>query len=114
MEPKNYSRKITETYEDKKTNKIQKSVKTDNSSAIIDSSFELSLDYIIAKEEKPEIKTKIPGFDDIKIPTFLNDFTAIPKYRKSLNTNYKKLKDELSPPELAKLYLIYIKNLNEQ
>ncbi len=113
MEHKNYSTKITETNLDNKTNKIHKSDETDNSSAIIDSSFELSFDYLIAKEVKPEIKAKIPGFDDIKIPTFLNDLTPNPKAKQHIN-NYKKLKEELGSPELAKLYLIDIKNLNEQ
>ena len=73
MEPKNYTMKKTKTFLGKKTKKIHKSEEIDNSSTIIDSTNELSSDYLLSLE-KPEIKSKIPGFDDIKIPTFLNEF----------------------------------------
>ena len=119
MEAKDFSRKTTKTFLGKKTSKINKSEenfktdKTDSSSVAIDATFELSFDNFISLGEKPIIKNKIPGFDDIKIPTFLNDLTPNPKAKQHIN-NYKKLKEELGSPELAKLYLIDIKNLNEQ
>ena len=111
MEPKNYSMKKTKTFLGKKIKKIHKSEEIDNSSTIIDSTNEVSLDYLLSLEEKPEIKCKIPGFDDIKIPTFLNDFIVNPNDKKTLN-NYNKIKEEFGSSELAKLYLIDIKKLN--
>ena len=111
MEPKNYSKKKTKTFLGKKTKKIHKSEEIDNSSTIIDSTNELSSDYLSSLEEKPENKSKIPGFDDIKIPTFLNDFIVNPNDKKTLN-NYNKIKEEFGSSELVKLYLIDIKNLN--
>ena len=110
MEPKNYSKKKTKTFLGKKTKKIHKSEEIDNSSTLIDSTNELSSDYLLSLE-KPEIKSKIPGFDDIKIPTFLNDFIVNPNDKKTLN-NYNKIKEEFGSSELVKLYLIDIKNLN--
>ena len=119
MEAKDFSRKTTKTFLGKKTSKINKSeenYKTDetyNSSAVIDATFELSFDNFISLGEKPIIKNKIPGFDDIKIPTFLNNFSANPKAKKTLK-NYNKIKEDLGSPELEELYLIDIRKIIAQ
>ena len=119
MEIKDFSRKTTKTFFVIETSKINKSEEnyktdeTDNSSAVIDATFELSFDDFISLGEKPIIKNKIPGFDDIKIPTFLNNFSANPKAKKTLK-NYNKIKEDLGSPELAELYLIDIRKIIAQ
>ena len=113
METKNDSAKKTKTFLGKKTNKMHKSDEIDNSSSIMDTTFELSSDNLLSLEEKSEHKRKIPGFDDIKIPTFLNDFIITPKAKKVLD-NYNKIKEELGSSELVKLYLIDIKKIKYQ
>ena len=119
MEAKDFSRKTIKTFLGKKTCKINKSEEnfktdeTDSSPAAIDATFELSFDNFISLEEKPVIKNKIPGFDDIKIPTFLNDFIITPKAKKVLD-NYNKIKEELGSSELVKLYLVDIKKIKYQ
>ena len=92
---------------------MHKSDEIDNSSSIMDTTFELSSDNLLSLEEKSEIKRKIPGFDDIKIPTFLNNFSANPKAKKTLK-NYNKIKEDLGSPELAELYLIDIRKIIAQ
>lgn len=113
MEPKNDCAKKTKTFLGKKTNKMHKSDETDNSSSIMDTTFELSSDNLLSLEEKSEHKRKIPGLDDIKIPAFLNDFIITPKAKKVLH-NYNKIKEELGSSELVKLYLIDIKKIKYQ
>ena len=119
MEPKEDSMKITKKFLGKKTNKMHKSEETyksddtDNSTAKIDTSIELSSDNLLSLEEKPKTKVKIPRFDDLKIPSFLNDFKVNNSAKNILNS-YNKIKEELGSPELAKLYLIDIKKLKKQ
>ena len=52
MEPKNDCAKKTKTFLGKKTNKMHKSDETDNSSSIMDTTFELSSDNLLSLEEK--------------------------------------------------------------
>ena len=116
MERKEESGKINNSLLGKKTKKDHKleenykSEDTDISSALIDTTAEISSDNLISLEEKSEFNGKIPGFDDLKIPAFLNDF----KMNKTVNRaikNYNKMKEVLGSPELAKLYLIDINRI---
>ena len=87
---------------DKENSKINE---TNKDSILFETSTELSVDNLITLEEKIE---NIPGLDDIKIPSFLNDKCSdIDKKLK----NYYKTKKELGSSELAKLYLIDINRL---
>ena len=93
------------TKKNRKSEEIYISDEADISSALMDTTAELSFDNHISLEEKSELKGKIPGFDDLKIPAFFNDF----KINKDVNNaikKYNKIKRELGSPELAKLYLI--------
>ena len=87
---------------------------TDKVSFLSETSAEYSGDNIISLEEKTVDKTKIPGFDDIKIPSFLNDIKI--KNDSSLNKtieDYNKIKEELGSPELVQLYLVDINRIYE-
>ena len=106
------SGKINNSFQGNKTkdnHKFQENIKSDeleSSSFIMDTTAE---NHIFGKE-KSEFKGKIAGFDDIKIPSFLNDF----KINKNVNidiNDYNKMKAEFGSPELAKLYLVDINKL---
>ena len=87
---------------------------TDKVSFLSETSAEYSGDNIISLEEKTVDKTKIPGFDDIKIPSFLSDIKI--KKDSSLNKtieDYNKIKEELGSPELVQLYLVDINRIYE-
>ena len=93
------------TKKNHKSEEIYISDEADISTALMDTTTELSFENLISLEEKSELKGKIPGFDDLKIPAFFNDF----KINKDVNNaikKYNKIKRELGSPELAKLYLI--------
>ena len=90
-----------------------KSKEIDKTSSLLETSAEISSDNLISLEEKSEFKEKIPGFDDLKIPGFLNDFKCNKKIDKSIEEYYK-IKEELGSPELAELYLIDINRLFEE
>ena len=96
------------------TNDSYKSEETDKASFLSETSAEYSGDNIISLEEKTVDKTKIPGFDDIKIPSFLSDIKI--KKDSSLNKtieDYNKIKEELGSPELVQLYLVDINRIYE-
>ena len=87
---------------------------TDKVSFLSETSAEYSGDNIISLEEKTVDKTKIPGFDDIKIPSFLSDIKI--KKDSLLNKtieDYNKIKEELGSPELVQLYLVDINRIYE-
>ena len=87
---------------------------TDKVSFLSETSAEYSGDNITSLEEKTVDKTKIPGFDDIKIPSFLSDIKI--KKDSSLNKtieDYNKIKEELGSPELVQLYLVDINRIYE-
>ena len=65
---------------------------------------EFSSDIFIL-DENSEKEQKIIGFDDIKIPSFLNDIQKDENIDKLLQ-NYYKIKEELGSPELVELYLV--------
>ena len=90
-----------------------KSKEIDKTSSLLETSAELSSENLICLEEKPEFKDKIPGFDDIKIPSFLNDFKCNKKIDKKIE-DYFKIKEELGSSDLAELYLIDINRLYEE
>ena len=116
MEGNIESRRNNVSFLGKKTRKSNKdaqykSYKADNSSQFLDIATKSSSDNNISLENNTEFKMKIPGFDDIKIPSFLNDFTD------NININnafkrYSKMKEEFG--ELAKLYLIDINKIYKQ
>ena len=95
--------------------KIKNPLKTDENlkleeskdSILFETSTELSIDNSINVDERNE---KLPGLDDIKIPSFLNDININSDRNKRIK-NYYKIKKELCSNELAKLYLIDIKRL---
>ena len=97
--------------------KIEESYKyeeTDKSSLLFDTSADLSLKNNLSLDEKTEnYKIRISGFDNIKIPPFLNDKIK-PKNSKKTIKNYYKMKNELGSDELARLYLIDFNRLIEQ
>ena len=97
--------------------KIEESYKyeeTDKSSLLFDTSADLSLENNLSLDEKTEnYKIRISGFDNIKIPPFLNDKIK-PKNSKKTIKNYYKMKNELGSDELARLYLIDFNRLIEQ
>jgi hypothetical protein len=119
MESKAESRKKDNSFLGKKTRKGDKIedrykiYETDNSSQLLDTTAELSSDNIISLEENSEFKKKLPGFDDLKIPSFLNDFKINENVNKAIK-KYSKMKDEFGSSEMAKLYLIDITRLYEQ
>ena len=87
---------------DKENSKINE---TNKDSFLFETSTELSVDNSITLEEKVD---NIPGFDDINIPSFLNDKCSDIDNKLK---NYYKTKKELGSNELAKLYLIDISRL---
>ena len=119
MESNAESRKKDNSFLGKKTRKGDKIedrykiYETDNSSQLLDTTAELSSDNIISLEENSEFKKKLPGFDDLKIPSFLNDFKINENVNKAIK-KYSKMKDEFGSSEMAKLYLIDITRLYEQ
>ena len=95
-------------------NEIPKKEDINKDSIIFESSTDLSMDNLINLEEKYEcISKKVPGLDDIKIPSFFNDITKYKDIDKKIK-NYFKTKKELGSNELAKLYLIDINRLYEE
>ena len=116
MEGNLESRRNNISFLGKKTRKSNKddqykSYEADNSSQILDISAESSSDNTISLENNREFKKKIPGFDDIKIPSFLNDFTDNVNINNAFK-RYSKMKEEFG--ELAKLYLIDINKIYKQ
>ena len=94
------------------TNDSYKYEETDKVSFLSETSAEYSGDNIISLEEKTVDKTKIPGFDDIKIPSFLNDIKKDSSLNKTIE-DYNKIKEELGSPELVQLYLVDINRIYE-
>ena len=119
MELKEESRKNLNLLLGKKTNRNKKeeecsqSQYSEKGSFSLETSAELSSDNLLSLEEKQDNKSKkIIGFDDIKIPGFLNDCKINKKIDKAIKS-YFKIKEELGSPELTKLYLIDINRLYE-
>ena len=103
----------------KKTNRYKKdeecsqSQYSEKGSSSLETSAELSSDNLLSLEEKQDNKfNKISGFDDIKIPGFLNDCKKNKKIDNAIKSYYK-IKEELGSQELTKLYLIDINRLYE-
>ena len=94
--------------EKKKNNKKNK-----KDSLLFETSTDISSSNLISLEEKTDNILKIPSFDDIIIPSFLNDFTKYNVINRKIK-NYYKLEKEIGSPELAKLYLIDVKRLYEE
>ena len=119
MELKEESRKNVNFFIGKKTNRYKKEEECSQSqfsekgSFSLETSAELSSDNLLSLEEKEDNKfKKIPGFDDIKIPGFLNDCKINKKIDKAIKSYYK-IKEELGSQELTNLYLIDINRLYE-
>ena len=116
MERKEESGQINNSFLGKKTKKAHKlednykSDDTDISSVLMDTIAEISSDNLISLEEKSEINGKIPGFDDLKIPSFFNDYKMNKTVNKTIK-DYNKMKAVLGSPELAQLYLIDINRI---
>ena len=116
MERKEESGQINNSFLGKKTKKAHKlednykSDDTDISSVLMDTIAEISSDNLISLEEKSEINGKIPGFDDLKIPSFFNDSKMNKTINKTIK-DYNKMKAVLGSPELAQLYLIDINRI---
>ena len=92
-----------------RTNVDYKSEEFDRSLFSMETSAELTSEVLLF-DKKSESKDKIFGFDDIKIPTFLNDIEK-DNVTDNIIKNYKKVKEELGSSELAKLYLIDINKI---
>ena len=105
------TKSFQKVYRIKENNKNNKKKKSD--SLLFETSTDLSLSNIITLEEKSDNNLKIPSFDDIKIPSFLNDITKYNDINRKIK-NYYKLEKELDSPELAKIYLIDVKRLYEE
>ena len=117
MELKEESRKNLNFLLGKKINRYKKeeersqSQYSEKGSSSLETSDELSSDNLLSLKEKQDNKyKKISGFDDIKIPGFLNDCKINKKIDKAIK-NYFKIKEELGSEELTKLYLIDINRL---
>ena len=97
------------------TNDSYKSEETDKASFLSETSAEYSGDNIISlEEEKTAVdKEKIPGFDDIQIPSFLNETKKDTSLNKTIE-DYNKIKEELGSPELVQLYLVDINRIYKQ
>ena len=103
----------------KKTNRYKKeeecsqSQYSEKGSFSLETSAELSSDNLLSLEEKQDNKSKkLPGFDDIKIPGFLNDRKINKKIDQAIKSYYK-IKEELGSQDLTKLYLVDINRLYE-
>ena len=113
MERKDESRRMNNSFLGKKTKKSHKTEDNDkteessNSSLLLETTLEISSDNILPLEEETESKGKIPGFDDLKIPSFLNDSKINYNVNKTIE-KYSKIKEAFDSPELTKLYLIDI------
>ena len=75
---------------------------SNSNSFLYETSAEISNDNLINVDEKYE---NIPGLDDIKIPSFLNDIIENDNINRKIKKYYK-IKKELGSDELAKIYLI--------
>ena len=116
MEIRSDSIKTSKSFLGKKTKKSHiskepiRSPKADNSS-LFETSTELSSNNLLSLEEKTESKGKIiQGFDEIKVPSFLNDLTDNKNVHKA-KEKYSIIKAEMGSTELAKLYLIDINKM---
>ena len=113
------SRKIKNLFLGKKTKKdfqidnSDKSEDNDKSLFLLETNTESLIYNIISLNEKTENENKIPGFDDVKIPLFLNDIKKDNSLNKKIR-EYNKIKEEFGSSELADLYLIDIKSLYEK
>ena len=97
----------------KKDDECSQSQYSEKGSSSLETSAELSSDNLLSLEEKQDNKfNKISGFDDIKIPGFLNDCKKNKKIDNAIKSYYK-IKEELGSQELTKLYLIDINRLYE-
>ena len=103
-----YVKKLFKVREKKNNNKKNK-----NYSLLFETSTDISSSNLITLEEKNDNFVKIPSFEDIIIPSFLNDITKYNVINRKIN-NYYKLEKEIGSPELAKLYLIDVKRLYEE
>ena len=106
-------KKIFKVKEIKKNIKTNINKKEKNDSLLFETSTDFSSNNLITLEEKPEIMSKIPDFDDVVIPSFLNDITKYNDINRKIK-NYYKLKKQFDSPEMAKLYLIDVKMLYEE
>ena len=106
-------KKIFNIKEIKKNNKNNINKKENHDSLLFENSTDLSSSNLINLEEKSEITSKIPNFDDLIIPSFLNDKTIYNDINKKIK-NYYKLKKQFNSPEKAKLYLIDVNILYEK
>ncbi len=99
----------------KKVFKIKGKKKNNNKkdSLLFETSTDISSSNLITFEKKSENILKIPNFDGINIPSFLNDITKYNAINRQIK-NYYKLEKEFDWPELAKLYLIDVKRLYEE
>ena len=79
-------------------------------SILFETSTELSNDNSLNSDEK---FGKIPGLDDINIPSFLNDININSDINKKIK-NYYKIRKELGSKELTKLFLVDIKRLYKE
>ena len=106
-------KKIFKINEIKKNNKQNINKKEKHDSLLIETSTDLSSSNLINLEEKSEITSKIPNFDDVIIPSFLNDITKYKDINRKIK-NYYKLRKQFNSLEMAKLYLIDVKILHEE
>ena len=115
--------KINNNFLGKKTKNIKKVFKIKdknidknkikNESSLFETSTDLSSSNILSLEEKSDTNSKIPNFDDVIIPSFLNDITKYKVINRKIK-NYYKLVKEFNSPEMAKIYLIDVKRLYEE
>lgn len=95
-----------------KKKEVQKSNNRIKDSLLFETSTDLSSNNLMGLEEKSDTILKIPNLDEVKIPSFLNDINKYNDINRRIK-NYYKSEKALGSPELAKIYLIDIKNLYE-
>ena len=106
-------KKIFKIKEIKKNNQKNINKKEKHDSLLIETSTDLSSSNLINLEEKSEITSKIPNFEDLIIPSFLNDITKYNDINRRIK-NYYKLRKQFNSLEMAKLYLIDVNILYEE
>ena len=95
-----------------KKKEVQKSNNRLRDSLLFENSTDFSSNNLMGLEEKSDTILKIPNLDEVKIPSFLNDINKYNDINRRIK-NYYKSEKTLGSPELAKIYLIDIKNLYE-
>ena len=106
-------KKTKNTKTETQSEDIPKTEESNKDSFLFETSTELSNGNLINLDEKPENEPDIPGFDDIKIPSFFNDIIKYNDINRKIKKYYK-FKKELGSNELAKLYLIDVNKLYEE